>query len=186
MLGIIPHGEGLRRLASLVMVIMDSPTHAKMPDGGSVEANHRIANNLALIAGLVRFQARKMPQESLLPAQDVRAWLQQISLRIDTVGRLHRLLTDNDGQATVDLFTYLREIADAALLALSMDGQTEILIDLEPNCVIPAKQASAVGLAVGDRTRLNMLTRPEYRERLVLHRGMAETVAWSLKWQTTG
>ena len=145
-----------------------------------------IANNLALIAGLVRFQARKMPQDSLLPAQDVRAWLQQISLRIDTVGRLHRLLTDNDGQATVDLFTYLREIADAALLALSMDGQTEILIDLEPNCVIPAKQASAVGLAVGDRTRLNMLTRPEYRERLVLHRGMAETVAWSLKWQTTG
>ena len=185
MLGIIPHGEGLRRLASLVMV-MDLPTHAKIPDGGSVEANHRIANNLALIAGLVRFQARKMPQESLLPAQDVRAWLQQISLRIDTVGRLHRLLTDNDGQATVDLFTYLREIADAALLALSMDGQTEILIDLEPNCVIPAKQASAVGLAVGDRTRLNMLTRPEYRERLVLHRGMAETAAWSLKWQTMG
>jgi two-component sensor histidine kinase len=132
------------------MNVMDLPNPAKMPDSGSVEANHRIANNLALIAALIRFQARKLPQEALLPAHDVCAWLQQISLRIDTVGRLHRLLTDSDGQAAVDLVTYLREIADAAILALSMDQQTEIFIDLEPNCVIPAKQASAVGLVVGE------------------------------------
>jgi len=68
----------------------------------------------------------------------------------DTIGRLHRLLTESDGDATVDLFAYLREIADAAIFALSMKGQAEILFDLEPNCVIQAKQATAVGLVIGE------------------------------------
>jgi two-component sensor histidine kinase len=116
-----------------------------------LEANHRIANNLALIAGLMRFQASKLPEEALLPARDVRGWLQQMSLRIDTVGRLHRLLTHDDGgNATVDLATYLREISDAAMSALSMQGQTETLIELETNCAIPAKQATAVGLLIDE------------------------------------
>jgi two-component sensor histidine kinase len=132
------------------MSVMDAPSPANMLDSGLVEANHRIANNLALVAGLIRFQAATLPREPSLPAQDVRGWLQQISLRIDTIGRLHRLLTESDGDATVDLFAYLREIAEAAIFALSMKGQAEILFDLEPNCAIQAKQATAVGLVIGE------------------------------------
>jgi two-component sensor histidine kinase len=71
-------------------------------------------------------------------------------LRIDTIGRLHRLLTENDGEGTVDLFAYLHEIADAAIFALSMKGHAEILFDLEPNCAVQAKQATAVGLVIGE------------------------------------
>ena len=132
-----------------MLKIMDAPAPATTLAGGLVEANHRIANNLGLIAGLLRFQAAKLPEAALLPTQEVRGWLRQMSLRIDTVGRLHRILTDN-GQETVDLSTYLREISDAAMLSLSMEGQSEILIDLETNCPLSAKQAAAIGLVVGE------------------------------------
>jgi two-component sensor histidine kinase len=73
-----------------------------------------------------------------------------MSARIDAVGRPHRLLTEGNGHATVDLSKYLHEIADAAVSSLSRKDQTEILIDLEPNCVVSARQATAVGLVVGE------------------------------------
>jgi len=121
-----------------------------MPNAGVAEANHRIANNLTLIAGLMRFQATRLPQDPSLPTENVRSLLQKMSARIDAVGRPHRLLTEGKGHATVDLSKYLHEIADAAVCSLSRKDQTEILIDLEPNCVVSARQATAVGLVVGE------------------------------------
>ena len=47
----------------------------------------------------------------MLPRAAVRALLEEMSVRIDFVGRLHRLLMHRDGQAIVDLSAYLREIA---------------------------------------------------------------------------
>jgi two-component sensor histidine kinase len=121
----------------------------KRLDGAAIEANHRIANNLALIVGLVRFQAGKLPQESLLPAEEVRGLLQDLSLRIDAVGRLHWLPTRSNEYVTVDLLTHLREIADAAIYSLPAKEQTEIFVDLEP-CPIAARQATAVSLIIGE------------------------------------
>jgi two-component sensor histidine kinase len=121
-----------------------------MLDAGVAEANHRIANNLALIAGLMRFQATRLPQDPSLPTENVRSLLQKMSARIDAVGRLHRLLTEGNGHAAVDLSKYLHEIADAAMCSLSRKDQTEIWIDLDPNCVVSARQAIAVGLVVGE------------------------------------
>jgi len=121
----------------------------KRLNGAAIEANHRIANNLAVIVGLIRFKATKLPQEPLLPAEEVRGLLQDLSLRIDAVGRLHRLLTRDNEYLAVDLLTHLREIADAALYSFSLKKQTEILFDLEP-CPIAARQATAVGLIIGE------------------------------------
>jgi len=116
----------------------------------AIEANHRIANSLALIVGLIRFQTGRLPQEPLLPAEEVRGLLQDLSLRVDAVERLHRLLTRANEDATVDLLTYLREIAEAAIGPLPSEGQTEILLDLEPECPISAQQATAIGLIIGE------------------------------------
>jgi two-component sensor histidine kinase len=123
----------------------------KRLDGAAIEANHRIANSLALIAGLIRFQTRKLPQEPLLAAEEVRGLLQDLSLRIDAVGRLHRIpARGNEEYVTVDLGAHLREIAYAAICSLPSDKQTEILLDLQPGCPIAARHATAVGLVVGE------------------------------------
>ena len=119
-------------------------------DRAAIEANDRIANNLALILGLIRFQTGKLPQAPLLPAEEVRGLLQDLSLRVAAVGRLHRLLTRGNEYVTVDLLTYLREIADATIGSLPSEKQTEILLDLEPERPISARQATAIGLVVGE------------------------------------
>src|SRR5215469_14752330 len=115
----------------------------------AIDANHRIANTLALIVGLIRFQTGRLPQEPLLPAEEVRGLLQDLSLRVDAIGRLHRLLTRGNEYVTVDLLTYLHEIADAAICSLP-PKQTETLLDLEPDCPIAAPRATAVGLVIGE------------------------------------
>jgi two-component sensor histidine kinase len=150
MLGVIPTAVSIYAGKVQVMSIMDGFETSRMLDGAAAEANHRIANNLALIAGLIRFQTTRISPDPLLPAQDVRDWLQQMSMRIDAVGRLHRLLTNGNGHATVDLVAYVNEVADAAKLALSWEEQTEILLDLDPDCTISSQQATAVGLVIGE------------------------------------
>jgi two-component sensor histidine kinase len=132
------------------MSVVDAAEPGTMFNGAAAEANHRIANDLALIAGLIRFQATKLPRESSVPAQEVRGLLQNMSVRIDAVGRLHRLLTRGNGHASVDLIIYLREIADAAMSSISRKDLTETEFDLEPDCAIPAQQATVVGLLVGE------------------------------------
>src|SRR5271154_7200896 len=80
------------------------------PPAAAAEAHHRIANSLALIAGLIRVQARRLPDKPTVKTGDVRDWLQQMSVRIEAVGRLHRLVTCEAGTETVALGVYLREI----------------------------------------------------------------------------
>ena len=121
MLGVIPTAVSIYAGKVQVMSIMDKSQPRSRWE--KKEANHRIANNLALIAGFIRFQTTKISPNPLLPAQDVRDWLQQMSMRIDAVGRLHRLLTNGNGHTTVDLVAYVNEVADAAKLAFSWEEQ---------------------------------------------------------------
>jgi two-component sensor histidine kinase len=132
------------------MSVADEPRPSKRLNGAAIEANHRIANSLALIVSLIRFQARKLPREPLPSAREVHDLLQDLSLRVDAVARLHWALTRDNEYVTVDLRTYLHEIADAAIGSLPLEKQTEILVDLEPECPIAAPQATAVGLIIGE------------------------------------
>jgi len=87
-----------------------------------VEAHHRIANNLAIIASLIRSELLTLARKAQADAGYTRRLLQQMSLRIDAVSRLHRLLMNTTHGGTVELSTYLREIVDATL----DDRKTEI------------------------------------------------------------
>ena len=61
--------------------------HHQQPLGPSGEADHRIANSLAAISGLVRVRARAADDVA-----DPKTFLLEIADRIDTVAKLHRLL----------------------------------------------------------------------------------------------
>src|ERR1043166_2897059 len=80
--------------------------------------------------------------------REVRDWFEEMSLRIDAVGRLPALLRAADGAAVVDLATYLREVAQAAIASLSHADGTDVSCDLLPACEIPAKQGAGIGLLV--------------------------------------
>src|SRR5438128_733261 len=69
------------------------------------EADHRVANSLAIISGLVRLNARKGT------FADPRTFLMEIADRIDTIGTLHRLVAhSNSGR--VQFSKYLQEICE--------------------------------------------------------------------------
>jgi two-component sensor histidine kinase len=115
-----------------------------------VEAHHRIANNLAIIAGLIRSELLTLATKAQPNAGYTRRLLQQMSLRIDAVGRLHRLLMNTTHGATVELCTYLREIVDAVSCSLTDAEHTKIVCSFGEQATVSAKQAAAIGLFVGE------------------------------------
>ena len=60
----------------LVAEAAEEANTAALPDAAAVEADHRIANNLSIIAALIHSQAANLPEEPMLPRADVRALLQ--------------------------------------------------------------------------------------------------------------
>jgi two-component sensor histidine kinase len=115
-----------------------------------VEAHHRIANNLAIIAGLIRSELLTLATKAQPNPGYARRLLQQMSLRIDAVGRLHRLLMNTAHSGTVELGTYLREIVDAVTCSLTDAKHTKIVCSFGEQATVSAKQAAAIGLFVGE------------------------------------
>jgi two-component sensor histidine kinase len=115
------------------------------------EANHRIANNLAMIAGLARLQAGALRNAGdSFTGTEVRLMLQEFGGRVDAVARLHRLLASPSQQATVDLADYLRGVAEAVIATISSTGHSDLRFEGEPGCSISSKRALSLGLIVGE------------------------------------
>jgi len=125
-----------------------APGGAPLPDP-VLEANHRIANNLAIIAALIRSELLTLTKYASDPSY-TRRLLQQMSLRIDAVARLHRLLMDTSHSAIVELGAYLREIVEAATCSLTNSARTRIVCKFEGKATVSAKQAAGMGLFVSE------------------------------------
>ena len=125
-----------------------APGTGSLPDP-VLEANHRIANNLAIIAALIRSELLTLTKYTSDPSY-TRRLLQQMSLRIDAVARLHRLLMDTSHSAIVELGAYLRQIVDAATCSLTNSARTRIVCKFEGRTTVSAKRAAAMGLFVSE------------------------------------
>lgn len=105
----------------------------------TAEADHRIANSLAVIASLVRLKAANGS-----PSVDTATFLREIAERIDTVGQLHRHLAYSPS-GLVRLNGYLREICESQDGALA-DGKTSFTIKCAPTMAVPFDVALPLGL----------------------------------------
>jgi two-component sensor histidine kinase len=127
---------------------MQTPTEAAIYHSESLqasreEAEHRIANSLQMISTLVRQRARighiSNPQTFLLEIAD----------RIDTVGKLHRLLGESTVAGTVQIRAYLQEVCDRLRGALAPEA-TSFSFDCPRDCSLPAKTALALALITAE------------------------------------
>jgi two-component sensor histidine kinase len=117
--------------------------HPKPPLGRSGEADHRIANSLAAISGLVRVRARAADD-----VVDPRTFLLEIADRIDTVAKLHRLLAySNSGDVRLD--QYLQEICDRLGSALATNTPV-YSVDCSPKHIVPFNVALPLGLITAE------------------------------------
>jgi two-component sensor histidine kinase len=117
----------------------------------TAEANHRIANNLMMIAALVRRQSSSLSMgHRPATADEVLAVLREVEARIEIVGRLHRLLAEGQQGGAVNLGVYLRDVAEMAVSSLGYAERTELSHTSSADCTVPAEQAILIGLIVGE------------------------------------
>jgi two-component sensor histidine kinase len=107
------------------------------------EAEHRIANSLQMISSLVRQRARSGP------VPDPQTFLLEIADRIETVGKLHRLLGESTATGTVQIHTYLKDICDRLRGALAPTA-TSLSFDCPLDCPLPAKTALPLALITAE------------------------------------
>lgn len=117
------------------------------------EAQHRIANNLALIAGYTRLQASRLKKAGVpLTAREACIVLEEVAARIETVGELHRLLsgTSGDADAEVDLGQFLGKLCGSLMRTISFAGDTTISHRDAGGCMARPDQATPVALIVAE------------------------------------
>jgi two-component sensor histidine kinase len=109
----------------------------------SNEADHRIANSLAVISGLVRVRAR---------ADQGRAnetFLLEIADRIETVSKLHRLIAHPNSDA-IELHIYLQEICQRLGSALATTAAPSFSVSCPLDQTVPFNVAMPLGLITAE------------------------------------
>ncbi len=132
-------------------VLRMPPFASADPDVLMEEANHRIANNLSLVAGLVRLQASSLAKAGqTMSASEVCGLLTEVGNRIETVGQLHRLLAEAGRRPELELGAYLCDIARSVVSSLAFEGRARLVFDLQRVCMVPSHHALPIGLIVGE------------------------------------
>lgn len=127
---------------------MSMQIHSTAPVPQSVsslsgEADHRIANSLAVIGSLVRVRAARVTS-----ADNPQTFLTQIADRIDAVAKLHRLVAQSN-TGTVQLGEYLQEICERLSSALSLE-ETSFSVVCSPEHIVPFTIALPLGLMTAE------------------------------------
>src|SRR5215469_1843587 len=83
------------------------------------EANHRVANHLSLLAGMVQAQAQQVAKGPPQVARaDVQAMLREVAGKVISVGHLHRTLAGRPRDEMLDLGDYVVESSIALVKTL--------------------------------------------------------------------
>ena len=99
------------------------------------EVHHRVKNNLAIVASLLRLEQNRIDH----PA--ARAVLQDMAQRVRSLALLHDLMHQSHHITEVDLGTYLEQLAQRVFRSLAGDTATvRLRLDLARHLVRPAGQ----------------------------------------------
>lgn len=111
------------------------------------EANHRIANHLSMIVGMVQIQTSALAKgPEVLPRTDVHNLLQDMAGKILSVSHLHRKLADTPHADELDLAGYLVESCSALLTSLGLNKRAGIAYRLSGRCMVSPDKAQTLAL----------------------------------------
>ncbi|MBU8541437.1 histidine kinase dimerization/phosphoacceptor domain -containing protein [Falsiroseomonas tokyonensis] len=105
------------------------------------EANHRIKNQLQIVASALLLQAR-----SEVAIGDGRAQLLLAAQRVHAIAEIHKLLQDTDVPDMSDPEPYLRSLVANISLATTAAGTRPVQIDVEPGLRMIAPRLLSLGL----------------------------------------
>jgi two-component sensor histidine kinase len=113
------------------------------------EANHRVANSLTLLGGLVRMQARAIGKNSrAYDGAEIRLLFDGIAARIATIGQLHRLLAATPADGTVCLNAHLREVCASLVTAFSSEQHAMRIAYRGADCLVMTRHVQPLTLII--------------------------------------
>ncbi len=134
----------------LLRLVPAANANAPPPDLAR-EANHRIANNLSALSALVQLRSARLRKSTrTMTGDEVHLILEEVSSRLDTIARLHRMLAGERPDASIDLAHYLREIAEGIVSSMSFSAETELHFVADPGCIVELERALSLGLIVAE------------------------------------
>ena len=117
---------------------------------GQAEADHRIANNLASLSGVVRLQRNAVSKGGKdLTAVQVCTVLDDIRARIEVMAKLHKSLAVSANGNGVNLGDFLQEISEL-IGTLGPEGNMGLTVDHSCDGHIDPRQALQVGLITAE------------------------------------
>jgi two-component sensor histidine kinase len=115
------------------------------------EANHRVANHLTLLAGLVQHQASSVAKgPAQLTREEVQGLLKEVAGKVISIGHLHHRLAHEPETPTFDLGSYLIESSQAFVKSLALQGRVGIVQRIDGPCPARPEQAQPIALIVGE------------------------------------
>jgi two-component sensor histidine kinase len=112
-------------------------------------SDRRIADNLSIVAGLVRDRTSNLGGgSSPISREEVQTILAELSGRVDAVAHLHRLLAESSAEAALSLGDYLQDISAVIVAALSSDRFNRLQFACDPDCLVPPEPALSIGFIV--------------------------------------
>ncbi len=118
----------------------------KYPDLAA-EANHRVANSLSLLSGLVRMQAKTAARATQpFTNAEVRLMLDGIAARVSTMGQLHRLLAHMPADGAVAINSHLRDIGSNLVATFSSEQRPVTIEYPGSECLVLARHVQPVSL----------------------------------------
>jgi two-component sensor histidine kinase len=113
----------------------------------AAEANHRIANNLALLITMVRIQARSVKDKAKTYSNaEVHFLLDGMAARINTISQLHRRLAHTPQGGVISLKPHLHDVTDALTAALSSPQQQVRIMHTGGDCLVLTRHAQTIAL----------------------------------------
>jgi len=114
------------------------------------EANHRIANNLSAVIGLVRMEAAAIGPTETMTGSEVRLLLEEIASRIDAIGALHKMLAQQPMQDSVDISDYLDRVCAPLTSSLFGSKQLGLTQHFAPGCLVSREKVVSLALIVNE------------------------------------
>jgi two-component sensor histidine kinase len=105
------------------------------------EVNHRVANSLALVAGLARLQASTVADENS------KSVLREMQIRIQAIAGIHRRLYTSQDVRFVEMDAYISGLARDLSAAINSSGH-RIHVVIESDISITTDKAVSVGVVI--------------------------------------
>ena len=117
---------------------------------GMAETDHRIANNLASLSGIIRLQRNGIAKSAkTFTTEQVCELLDDIDARIEVTAKLHKSLARAVNGNGVNLGDFLQEIAEM-ISTLNPAGKMELIVDNACDGYIDPRHALHAGLITAE------------------------------------